>query len=120
MKNGGIKMSELFNPCYEHCYLRHGKEYGPGCDDTCEYAKAVKENREMREELDELKYPTTTLKGVALQFCIATECQHCPVHIFKYEKRTEEEKKLGVPCENNLLKWITEQVHLADKKEEGE
>ena len=33
----------MFEPCYEHCYLRFGKQYTPDCDDKCAYAKAIKE-----------------------------------------------------------------------------
>lgn len=31
------------NPCVELCYLRHGKEYSPECNEKCDYAKAVDE-----------------------------------------------------------------------------
>ena len=33
----------MFEPCFEHCFLRFGKQYTPDCDDKCAYAKAVKE-----------------------------------------------------------------------------
>lgn len=39
----------MFEPCYEHCYLRYGKQYTAECDDECNYAKAVKENKELIE-----------------------------------------------------------------------
>lgn len=39
----------MFEPCYEHCYLRYGKQYTKECDDKCNYAKAVKENKELAE-----------------------------------------------------------------------
>lgn len=39
----------MFKPCYEHCYLRYGKQYTKECDDKCHYAKAIKENKELIE-----------------------------------------------------------------------
>lgn len=33
----------MFNPCFEHCYVRYNKEYTAHCDATCAYAKAVKD-----------------------------------------------------------------------------
>ena len=39
----------MFEPCYEHCYLRYGKQYTKECDDKCNYAKAVKEKKELIE-----------------------------------------------------------------------
>lgn len=37
----------MFVPCYEHCYLKFGKQYSEECDDICDYAKASKENKEL-------------------------------------------------------------------------
>lgn len=39
----------MFEPCYEHCYLRYSKQYTKECDDKCNYAKAVKEKKELIE-----------------------------------------------------------------------
>lgn len=39
----------MLEPCYEHCYLRYGKQYTTECDDKCNYAKAVKEKKELIE-----------------------------------------------------------------------
>ena len=56
-----------------------------------------------------------TLPALALQFCCLTECRNCPVHIYKYEKRTEEEKcNLHEPCVENLYKWIIEEAKKVD------
>lgn len=52
----------MFNQCYEHCYLRFGKQYTPDCDDKCDYAKAVKENKLLKEEMDR---PIKTLGELA-------------------------------------------------------
>lgn len=64
-------MSErLFNPCYEHCYLRFGKEYSPDCDEKCEYAKAVKERDAAVKELERLMY----IFGEACDICASKSC----------------------------------------------
>ena len=42
----------MFEPCYEHCYLKYGKEYTKECDDKCMYAKAVKNNMCKDERID--------------------------------------------------------------------
>lgn len=39
----------MFEPCYEHCYLRYGKQYTKECDNECNYAKVVRENKELVE-----------------------------------------------------------------------
>lgn len=44
----------MFNPCRDHCYFRYGKQYTPECDSTCEYAKVVKENKELKLRVDDL------------------------------------------------------------------
>ena len=31
----------MFNPCYEHCYLRYGSQYTKDCNSRCEFALAV-------------------------------------------------------------------------------
>lgn len=41
----------MFNPCFEHCNLRFGKQYTPDCDDKCEFAKVVKEKKDLEKEL---------------------------------------------------------------------
>ena len=32
----------MFEPCFEHCYLRYGKQYTKECDNNCNYAKTIK------------------------------------------------------------------------------
>ena len=44
----------MFEPCFEHCYIRFGKQYTPDCDDKCAYAKAVKERNEALEKLQRI------------------------------------------------------------------
>lgn len=31
----------MFNPCYEHCYLKYGRQYTEECDNSCEYANSL-------------------------------------------------------------------------------
>lgn len=46
--------NKTINPCYDFCYLRYKKEYTPDCDNKCDYAKAVKENKELQRQIDSL------------------------------------------------------------------
>ncbi len=41
--SGSLEVFNMFVPCVEHCFVKFGKHYTPKCDNTCEYAKAVKE-----------------------------------------------------------------------------
>lgn len=41
----------LFNPCVDWCYQRYGKQYTASCDETCEYARVVKEKKNLEEQL---------------------------------------------------------------------
>ena len=36
----------MFSPCRDYCYVRLGKQYTEECDNTCEYAKTIKELNE--------------------------------------------------------------------------
>lgn len=40
----------MFNPCYEHCYLRYGKQYTEECDTTCDYARVCLENKKLKDK----------------------------------------------------------------------
>ena len=42
-------MGDLFNPCYDYCYLKYGKQYTEECDSTCDYARVCLENKELQE-----------------------------------------------------------------------
>ena len=97
----------MINPCVDLCYTRYGKQYSSDCDDKCEYAKAVKERNFLNEELNTRKI--AILGELASQFCCLTECEHCPVMIHGYERRTKLDKEiLHEPCCTNLYKWIIE------------
>ena len=43
----------MYNPC-ETCYNRFGHEYTPDCDEQCEFASLVKENKRLRAELSNI------------------------------------------------------------------
>ena len=48
-----------------------------------------------------------TVEKVAVRLCDEIECEECPVHLFKWEKRTNVEKCLEhKPCYTNLEHWI--------------
>lgn len=99
---------DLFNPCLEYCQNHFGKQYTSECDSTCEFAKAVKENEMIKEEINT---PVKTLPSLAFHFCSMIECENYPVCIYNYETRTKEEKELlHVCCAQNLYKWIKDTV----------
>ncbi|MCM1232312.1 MAG: hypothetical protein NC489_19490 [Ruminococcus flavefaciens] len=98
----------MMNPCLEYCYNRYNKQYTSDCDDKCEFAKTVKENKLLKEEMD---IPIKTLKELTTQFCCLIECKNCPVEMHRYEKRTKHEKEnIHIPCCDNLYKWVIEQA----------
>ena len=43
----------MYNPC-ETCYSRFGHEYTSDCDEKCEFASLVKENKRLRAELSNI------------------------------------------------------------------
>lgn len=43
-------MSNIFNPCYDYCYIRLNKQYTEDCDKKCDFAKAIEENKILRAE----------------------------------------------------------------------
>ena len=48
-----------------------------------------------------------TVEKVAVRLCEVIECEECPVHLFKWEKRINVEKYLEhKPCCTNLEHWI--------------
>lgn len=42
------------NPCIEYCYFRFGKRYSADCDTSCEFAKAMKDNRVLISDVSRL------------------------------------------------------------------
>jgi hypothetical protein len=42
------------NPCVEYCYKQLGKEYTTDCDINCEFAKSLKEKKELEGQLSSL------------------------------------------------------------------
>lgn len=83
------------------------QEYIQNKIEKYEQDKLIKAGIVLLENEREIK----TLPNLALQFCCLTECRNCPVHIHKYEKRTQEEKEdLHELCVTNLYKWIIEEA----------
>ena len=85
----------MFNPCYEHCYLRYGKEYTEECDNTCQYAYLAKKAKSMAEDIH-------TLLGN--WFC-ALEDEGCP-NPFEYRPCLEMANKYGY-TNKNYVKFKT-------------
>lgn len=48
-------MNNLMNPCYEYCFLRHGRQYSTECDTFCQFAAYVAENRHLKSELEKYR-----------------------------------------------------------------
>lgn len=51
----------MYNPCFE-CLNRYGKQYSEECDNTCEYAVAVKYIGELQDEIKSLQDIAEDLK----------------------------------------------------------
>ena len=49
-----MKDGDIINPCVDYCWLRFGKHYTKNCDHSCDYAKSVKENKDLKSKIDEL------------------------------------------------------------------
>ena len=48
-------------PCIDYCYNRFGRQYTPECDNICDYAIKVKENKIFKEYLKKLAAETNSL-----------------------------------------------------------
>ena len=45
-------MYPCYIPCFEHCYVKYGKQYEPEkCDSECDYAMKCVENKELKARL---------------------------------------------------------------------
>jgi hypothetical protein len=51
----------MYNPCFE-CLNRYSKQYSEECDNTCEYAIAVKYISELQDEIKSLQDVAEDLK----------------------------------------------------------
>lgn len=56
----GVNMSKMC-PYIDYCYNRFGRQYTPDCDNTCDYAIKVKENKMLKEYLKRLAAETNSL-----------------------------------------------------------
>lgn len=42
----------MYIPCFDHCYVKYGKQYDPEiCDTECDYAIKCLENKELKAKL---------------------------------------------------------------------
>ena len=47
-------MYPCYIPCFEHCYVKYGKQYDQDkCDSECDYARALLENKKLKEKEEE-------------------------------------------------------------------
>ena len=47
-------MYPCYIPCFEHCYVKYGKQYDPDkCDAECDYARALLENKKFKDKEEE-------------------------------------------------------------------
>lgn len=59
------------NPCTDYCRLRFGREYSEACDYMCDYAKAVKERKEIIDSvLETLRNLTETYNPDSTEFSV--------------------------------------------------
>lgn len=44
-------MYPCYIPCFDHCYVKYGKQYNPEiCDSECDYARVFSENKKLKEK----------------------------------------------------------------------
>jgi hypothetical protein len=68
MKNRKEK-NNMLNPCVEYCYKQLGKEYTTDCDERCEFAKVLKEKKELEDQLGSL------IKNMDQLICTLENCE---------------------------------------------
>ena len=81
------------NPCVELCWQRYGKQYSPECDTKCDYAKAVAENKALKninaESVDIV--PVVRCKDCRYRFTSL-----CPTHSVEYDMENEPDIMWGI------------------------
>jgi hypothetical protein len=65
----------MFEPCYEHCYLRYGVQYTEECDTNCNYAKVIKESNK-KDEIIEFLLGVFEQEHLGLRGLIALEVKN--------------------------------------------
>lgn len=46
-----MQLADMMIPCRDYCYIRFGRQYTEECDTRCDYAKSVKESKQLRSEI---------------------------------------------------------------------
>lgn len=49
-----MQSTGMMIPCRDYCYIRFGQQYTEDCDTRCDYAKAVKEAKQLLSEVAKL------------------------------------------------------------------
>lgn len=76
----------MFNPCFEYCHLRFGKQYTEDCDDKCEFAKAVKEKKLLEEKNKDRENILEEIKTFLIDANKNSVRKHGVVYILKSEE----------------------------------
>ncbi len=97
-KSGG----DYMNPCVELCWQRYGKQYSPECDTKCDYAKAVAENKALKninaESVDIV--PVVRCKDCRYRFTSL-----CPTHSVEYDMENEPDIMFELDGENDFCSF---------------
>lgn len=90
------------NPCVELCWQRYGKQYSPECDTKCDYAKAVAENKALKninaESVDIV--PVVRCKDCRYRFTSL-----CPTHSVEYDMENEPDIMFELDGENDFCSF---------------
>lgn len=60
------------DPCIDYCFNRFGKEYTKDCDNNCEYAKVIAENKKLQSDLSRV----TAERDAAIEY-VRGQCKYC-------------------------------------------
>ena len=60
------------DPCIDYCFNHFGKEYTKDCDNNCEYAKAIAENKKLQADLAHV----TAERNWAIEY-VRGQCKYC-------------------------------------------
>ena len=80
------RWEKIFNPCYEYCYLRLGKQYDSDCDNKCEYANTIKEKKKIENRNDERKQQLKDIQSFLVSSTINQNKKHGILYILKKEE----------------------------------
>lgn len=73
------------DPCIDYCFNRFDKEYTKNCDNNCEYAKVIAENKKLQADLARIMVErdaaisdlTCIARTYPVELCDDLVCQYC-------------------------------------------